>query len=276
MAAPGSPVDFSHSAVNKAVLMKTVGSPLTVYPVVLGALGGLAFILFEPTLILSFIAVGTTIAGFGTWAFNYSLRRESFARRYLDDLHRTLEARTNQALENLEDDLDRFGSTQGVEQLQMLGKKMDNLTEVLKRRFKASELTYGRYLGTAEQVYLSAVDNLRDVAVALMSVSTIEPRKIDKRLNELEEIAEPSDEQAREIAALQQRRLLLDQQLSRVENLVAQNESAMTALDNTATALANVKTEEGSASMDAEAAMGELSILAKRAGKYAVAVQSRP
>ena len=262
-------VEFSHSAIKKAVLVRTAGSPLTVYPVVLGALGGLAVFLLEPSLLLSLAAAGAATVGLGSWIVNYFVRRENYARRYLEDLHRFLEARTSQALENLEEDLDSLESSQGVAQLRMLGQKFDNLTEVLKRRLNASELTYGRYLGTAEQVYLSAVDNLRDVAVGLRSVSTIDPSYINKRLSELRKTENPTDEQKREGAALEQRNQLHDQQLKKVVNLLAQNELAMTMLDNTATALADIRTGKGQAAMNAEAAMAELELLVKRAGKYA-------
>ena len=43
----------------------------------------------------------------------------------------------------------------------------------------------------------------------------------------------------------------------------------MTVLDKTSTALAETKTDKAHAVMDAESAMAELEILAKRASKYA-------
>ena len=174
-----------------------------------------------------------------------------------------------QELERLEADLETLGSGQGVEQLRKLREQLDDLTEVLKRRLNSGELTYGRYLTTAEHVYLSAVDNLRDVVVAMRSVSAIEPEYIDQRLRELRKIRDPGDEQKREVASLEQRGTLRDQQMRKAGELLAQNEMAMTGLVNTAAALADTKTGKDRALIDAQTAMAELEMLAKRAGKYA-------
>ncbi|MEE8434098.1 MAG: hypothetical protein V3S64_04845 [bacterium] len=168
----------------------------------------------------------------------------------------------------LEADLKEMGSTQGVTQLKFLREKFESLTDVLKRRLSAGELTYGRYLGTAEQVYLSAVDNLNDLTVSLKSVSSIHPGYINKRLKELGNSSEAPAEKKREIASLEKRLSLRDEQLKRVSELLAQNESAMTALDHTASAMAETRTGKGEADMDAEAAMAELEMLANRASKY--------
>lgn len=178
-----------------------------------------------------------------------------------------------QELERLAADLQALGSSRGVDQLRKLRQKLDDLTEVLKLRLNDGELTFGRYLTTAERVYLSAVDNLRDVVVALRSVSAIEPAYIDARLRELRGIREPSDEHRREVASLEQRGSLREQQMRKVGELLAQNEMAMTGLVNTAAALADTKTGKGRALIDAEAAMAELEMLAKRAGKYATTAQ---
>ena len=51
--------------------------------------------------------------------------------------------------------------------------------------------------------------------------------------------------------------------------LLAANEAAMTALTNTATALANVRVQSGHAQGDASTAMADLEALEARAGPYA-------
>ena len=56
-------------------------------------------------------------------------------------------------------------------------------------------------------------------------------------------------------------------QRRRIAQLLAQNESALTALDRTTTALADAPI--GKKPADADAAMAELEALADRAGEYA-------
>ena len=80
---------------------------------------------------------------------------------------------------------------------------------------------------------------------------------------------EASSDQQRELEALSKRHALFEEQNQRIAGLIAQNESAMTVLDKTSTALAGTRTAKGQASMDADQAIAELEALAKRFGKYA-------
>jgi hypothetical protein len=151
-------------------------------------------------------------------------------------------------------------------QLKAIQEKRDNLVEVLNRRLEAGELTYARYLSTAQQVYLVALDNLSEVAVALRSISAIDNEYIDSRL---EDLADQEGETAdAERASLNDRRSLREGQEKRIADLLAQNESAMTLIDRTATALADAPI--GKEPQDADAAMAALREMAERASKYAV------
>ncbi len=176
------------------------------------------------------------------------------------------------SLADLADDLKNLGAPQGAQQMQKLAPLLDNLRAVLNRRLSAGELTYGRYLGAAEQVANSVVDNLRDVDVTLRSIRSIDADAIGERLNHLRRGGGPlGEEQRREIKSLEERSALVDKQNKRVAELLAQNESALTILVDVATAVANTETEAGRTGADAEAAMAELERLAKRAGRYAAA-----
>jgi hypothetical protein len=136
---------------------------------------------------------------------------------------------------------------------------------VLNRRLDAGELTYARYLTTAQQVYLSALDNLHEIAISLRSISTIDRDYIEARLAELH--SQSSDSAQSERASIEGRLELLTSQEEKVARLLAQNESGMTAMDRTATALADAPI--GRTPEDAEAAMAALEELAQRAMKYA-------
>ena len=167
----------------------------------------------------------------------------------------------------LKRDLDRLEDERPAYQLQAIGEKRDNLVAMLDRRLEAGELTYARYLSTAQQVYLAVISNLREVVVAIGSISTIDPDYIDNRLEELR--AEGSVSAEPEIRSLEDRRALATTQQAKATYLLAQNESAMTLLDRTSTALADAPI--GVAPQDAKAAMQALEELADRADKYASA-----
>ncbi len=165
----------------------------------------------------------------------------------------------------LGDRLERLDDPRPAYQLVAIGEKRDNLIATLDRRLQTGELTYARYQSTAQQVYLAVISNLREVDVAMGSISTIDPEYIDTRLAKLRD--EHDESSQAEITSLEDRRALATTQQAKVTYLLAQNESAMTLLDRTSTALADAPI--GLAPQDAEAAMEALKELADRAGKYA-------
>jgi hypothetical protein len=212
-------------------------------------------VLMVTVLILGAIAVAVwpvAMSATGT------LARLQFDVPKLSDVDATQLASLRQELEALDD-------KRPVHQLGAMRDKRNNLVDVLNRRLDAGELTYARYLTTAQRVYLSALDNLHEAAISLRSINTIDRNYIETRLDELRSLS--SDNAQSERASLEGRLALLTSQEDKVARLLAQNESGMTAMDRTATALADAPI--GRAPADAEAAMEALEELAQRATKYA-------
>ena len=162
-------------------------------------------------------------------------------------------------------ELEALSDPQPAEQLVALQQKRDSLVKVLERRLDAGELTYSRYLATSQQVFNSAMYNLHEVALAYESVSSIDDGYIDRRLAELSGAHDEST--LRERSTLEARRELAATQRRKIAHLLAQNESALTALNRTTTALADVPI--GKRPEDADAAMAALDELADRAADYA-------
>ena len=122
------------------------------------------------------------------------------------------------------------------------------------------------FFSTTSTLNLAALDNLSEVAVAERSISAIDTKYIDSRLGEL--LEQDGESALSERESLNDRRSLREDQEKRVTDLLAQNESAMTMIDRTATALADAPI--GKKPQDAEAAMAALQEMAERASKYAV------
>ncbi len=249
-------------------LLKATASLPVTYMVFLFSFGLFFFfyIWFQPTLLMTLAAGLLSLVLVAIWPI-FLIRSGHLALR-LGPLTAEATAARGQRLERLRADLAKVEAHQGIAQLELLDQKLVGLMEVLRRRLNAGELTQLRYLDTAEQVYLSATDNLHEIYIALTSIGTIDRERIDRRLSELRALGSEAAPAIAQIDALSQSRSMLEKQTARVEALFAQNEQAMTALDHAATALADARIKKGEASVDIDHALKELEILAKRAGSY--------
>lgn len=260
--------DFSRSAINKAVTSKGFQDPLFLYPTAAGILSCTAMLVVG--LAPVWAGLGAAGLGVGLAALGYQLgfRREQLARDYLNNLHMSLNNRRLKMVHDLTGNMDNLQFHQGLRQLGQMQKKFQNFVEILNRTFDPQELTYGRYLGIAEQVYLSGLDNLERVVGALASVQTIDSHHIETRIKEIHSDGIVTEAEATEEETLNQRKLLRQSQTGKVEKLMAQNEQAMTQLDLTAAALAEMNTHAGQATMNMESAMTELQDLIARSSEY--------
>ncbi|MCB1907665.1 MAG: hypothetical protein KDH15_09870 [Rhodocyclaceae bacterium] len=221
---------------------------------------------FSPGLVMSLASLAVALVLLALWPV-LKLRDPAFAETLVRSPGE-FDAEGEARVQRLEASLERLGAAQGVAQLRLLRQKLDRLVEVLRHRLDEGEVTYGRYLGTAEQVYLAALDNLNEVVVTLTSLAGIDEAYLQQREAEIAEDG-VTDKEAAELATIRQRQAVLEQQRAKVEDLLAENERALAVLDNTSAALAGTRTRGGHAKLSADEAIRELEDLAGRTGRYA-------
>ena len=238
--------------------------PTWIAAVVLGATVWLVLTVLDPPGVLVVVLIVLAVLAAAAWPFTMSATGTLTKLQF--EVPRVEEVDPAE-IAALRSELDALVDTQPTEQLDALLSKRQSLINVLERRLDAGELTYARYLATSQQVFTSALDNLHEVAVAYESISTIDEPYIARRLAELDADDSDAESADRERATLERRRELRNDQRRRIAKLLAQNESALTALNRTTTALADVPI--GKKPEDADAAMAALEALADRAAKYA-------
>lgn len=234
-----------------------------VVTVVVGTVAAI-LVLLEPPGFMIAVLFGLAALSLVGWPLTLSvtgtLNRLQFSLPQLTDVDEAEMAKLIQEVGALED-------PRPARQLKSLTQKRDNLADVLGSRLDSGELTYARYLTTAQQVYESTLENLHEVAVAQRSISAIDGEYIDNRLAELSSKTALGEADERERASLEGRRDLRNSQVNKVAALLAENEAAMTLLDRTAASLANAPI--GRTPEEAKAAMAALEELADRASRYA-------
>jgi hypothetical protein len=238
-----------------------------VYPAAAGVLGGLgaALLTSSPALVAG-AAIGGGVAAVSL-GVNYLLRHQHFASRYLESAHETLVAYRAAVLKDLEKDLRELGAREGRSQFERFGEKIKTFEEVLGDKLGKQELTYGRFLGIAEQVYLSGIDNLRQIVVSLRSLGTVDEKYIRQRIGILE-AGDPSAQKTQELASLKQQLDLRSGHLKKVDACLAQNEQALAQLDLALAAIGDMKTGAQQSDVNMETAMSDLQQIARRARDY--------
>jgi hypothetical protein len=262
---PARTPDFSPRAVSRAVLGGTLQKPHVLYPAAIGMLGGVATLLLGSAFLVPAVVGG--VVGAGAWVWEYVFRRETHARNYLQGLHRTLELRVGDTLRELNDELRALEFEAGISQVDRLRDKYNVFVELLRRKLDPGEMTFMRYLGMGEQVFLGGLDNLARISDALKGSETNDAEEIRRRIRALKSDGIDSQAQDQEEAALMARLALMDQQREKISGWLAENEAAMTALDRVMAGLAEMNTTQ-SATMKMQHAMEELEALARRAGSY--------
>ena len=137
-----------------------------------------------------------------------------------------------------------------------------HVNEVLEGKFDERELTFERSLKLVREVSWTAVDNLNTMASVARGVRGVDVNHVRGRLDRE---AHMSDEERR---ALERRLELVQETETRLRDLGARNEAAITALDDAAVAVSAVNTDRPRASVAAEQAMEDLRQFVEKAHHY--------
>lgn len=268
--------DFSREATKKAVLRAALENPLTMYSTGVGLLGSLAVGLFGA--VAAPVAVGGLGLGLASGLFSYFVRGGALADRHVKALYEELQKQRQALMTRLEKSLkdlarDAQGAVceqadQGAKQFTMARERFEGLKRTLDEKLNPGELTYSRYLGASEQVYLSVLDNLSVAAALLKSVSAIDPRYIASRRKALKALSSPPEADRKELKTLEERERLLRENLEKVNELMTRNEEAITNMDKLGVALAELRTGPGGATEDLDTAIQEMEQLSKQAQRY--------
>jgi len=274
-AGPPALSDFSQKATGKAVLSHTLQHPLTLFSGAVGLLGIVSSLVLGPGALAFTALIGGLSLSAGSWIVNYCFRNEHFAAHYIAGLQKSMEQYREQLVDNVGALLEKFRSADATAQYAELAivqfKKIeadyDNVKTLLDQKFHTGELTYGRFLGAAEQVYLGVLDNLQRVGTILQSISTLDPAEF-KQCRPKRKKSEIENCEEKRVEAIEARQKLYEEQIGRINTLLAQNESAITEIEKTAAAVATLDTDGQLAEITPEEAIKQLQELAKRVYLY--------
>ncbi len=260
--------DFSKSAIETEIKKASLQRASVLYPAAIGILGGLAALVLGPTnLLIGATLIGGIIAA-GSLFFNLTFGKQKLTANYLNKLHRQLALQTNRSIKQLGRELSKVNESHGLKQLDLLQKKYEAFKSILGNKFNVNEISYSRYMGMVEQVFLAALDNLKQVADITQGINVIDEDHIIRRIKQLRGATSAAASNNQELDALVTRFELLQKQRDKVKAVLSQNEAAMTKMDEVMAAISIIDTSKNKATMDMDDAMKELETLAGRAESY--------
>ena len=265
---PNPMPDLSKRAVDMAVLSGSLQHPAVVYPAAAGVVGGLgAALITASPLMIAGAVVGGGVAALAL-GVNYLFRRDYFASRYLEAAHKNLVEYRQALLQTLEQDLAQVKAKEAMAQLDRFTEKLRIFEDVLDDKLDRREITFARFMGIAEQVYLSGLDNLRQVASVRKSAGGVDEAYIRNRIRQLKTGGELSKAKQDELASLEKQLELAAKHSGSIEALLAQNEQALAQMDQALAAVADMKTGSTHSTVGMETAMADLQQIASRASAY--------
>jgi hypothetical protein len=262
------PEDFEEKAViralNKSIMDNWfVGASIGAIPV-----GILTAILFGTGFGVPIIS-GALLLGGGTWAWKRFFKGDKFYESYRIHLRQLLDEDTERRRHELQKALDAYGNKHAAEQLEQFQTKIRVFIEILDLKFPdKNQLTYNRYYTIAQEVFLSGIDNLDEVLLIHKTLDAIDIEYIERSLQRLEKLNLDETTKRERNSLLQSKQQYLDQQQD-IKNLMAQNEEALSKLDEAVVQVQDIKrSSNNEAQLDMEASMEQLHRMAQQSYKF--------
>ncbi|PCK08704.1 MAG: hypothetical protein COA42_07690 [Alteromonadaceae bacterium] len=258
------PTELTEEALSKRLLSESTNHPFTLSTGVIGLLGGGAAVLFASSELFVGLSV---LGGLGLLASaGFVLAKNLFGRSksmlsIVEQVRKEVMKKRIDIAGSVKDNLSNFSDQKGLIQLEQLQAKFAAFESVLALQFDRDELTFKRFLTTAEQLYFGSIDNLRRLAMQRHSISAIDIVNIESRLASV-------DISSEEKSTFEKRKIIYDNANKSMESIYSINEQAMTKLDELTNKLGSIQTRSGVADVRLETAMKEILHLISRTDEY--------
>lgn len=251
-------IDFSSTAIKKAVNAEISQNPVSIYSGFGSVASVLYMLLFGFTSPAFALSLGLLLLSGSSFIFNKYFREEVFEKRYVEKLRAELKANAQEMLDGLKKELNNFNCNEGAKQIDELKEKFESMVSVLNKKLTPGSLVYNRFMGMAEQVYHNGLDNLRQVAAGLDSISPINKNDIESRLKKIEPNSQNNPDLLEELNMLKETLQKRENKMNEVDRLLRQNTIAMAGLDQTAMDISSMESSGEQAKIEMEDAMNEL------------------
>ena len=203
------------------------------------------------------------------FGFTVFINGDNFVKKYINKLNKELEIQRENKLKDLYDNLTFYKCNKGMHQLDDFEIKFNNLVDMLDTKFINSQLTYQRYYGIAQDVYLGGIENLNEIITSYKILDNIDIDHIKTNIKKLSKNKNLQNYEVKELDALNRSNDLYNKQNEKIESLISQNSTALLDITTTLAGISEIKRKSNSsASVDMENSMNELQKLSNKLHLY--------
>lgn len=259
-----SVTDFSDAVVQKAVRGTSFLHPLTLFPPVLGIGAAVVAILFGIEGLFYLAALGI-LSGVGNATLRLFFLRDKIALNFQRMQRKALAQQARRATEELESNLVELGRERAAKQVKYLKDTFFRFKEKLVTQIGKNKPEYEQYLGSAEVMYLAALNNLRAVADNERDKRLIDVEDSKRRIEELKrEQGQGIRDNTEEIDAQQRQIRSFELAEENSRDLIAEVEGSLTALTEVTRSLSEISATRESMRQNVTQAMKKFHHIADR------------
>lgn len=226
--------------IKKEVIMKTLNNMFTLTPFFAGLISTSLWAILDYSIIF---LLGGALSSFVISPFMFYLvlikDGHNIENEYIKKLKKQANDEYEKNLKQVENFFSEYNMPEASEQIKLVLKKQKSFEDVLGQRFDKTEIAYNRYHSVADQTSYSILYNLNEIKIKINSISGINEKEINKKINNLKKNGATESE----IFVLQERLDIKEKTVKKIKELLMNNEKAMTELDKFTNKIAELNTD---------------------------------
>jgi hypothetical protein len=191
--------------------------------------------------ILLYISLGVATVGVGLLFINLSLRKEHFQQIFMKKHNEFLKEENNKKLIYIKKTLKNEKSARQIERFET---KYQLFKKVIKSQLSESSLAYQRLVGGFDQIYLMATKNIEKVLNYEINMDAIDVDYIKSEIKNLESKEQLESYEDVELSSLKERLDLFNNYKVKIDEILSNNEVALTKMDKTQASLTELNKPE--------------------------------
>jgi NhaP-type Na+/H+ and K+/H+ antiporter len=191
--------------------------------------------------VLLYVSLGVATVGIGLLFVNLSLRKEHFQQIFMKKHNEILKEENRKKLIYIKESLKNKKSSKQIERFDI---KYELFKKVIKNQLSESSLAYQRLVGGFDQIYLMATKNIEKVLNYEINMDAIDIKYIGIEIKKLENKSQLESYEELELSSLKERLELFNDYKVKIDEILSNNEVALTKMDKTQASLTELNKPE--------------------------------